>query len=205
MAVFATRALPSDAVLLHNAPGQPSQPACSNHTVLSKRALEVLLRQHIAEIFNVSSSTPIDHVSALAQRESAGHTGHSFLLRRIRRAVGGAHFDSPEGDFIIYRLFVTQPWPGRLADPGMRTNRLLGRVFDLPGMYHRFERPIADAWCRWSFIGCGVSRASGAKPTQLMMPCRLDTFLPSTAVVALFRLTPVTSQGLLPPPDVVRR
>jgi hypothetical protein len=84
------------------------------------------------------------------QRESAGHTGHSFLLRRVRRAVGGAHFDSPEGDFIIYRLLVAQPWPERLADPGMRTVRLLGRVFDLPGMYHRFERPIADAWCRWS-------------------------------------------------------
>ena len=86
------------------------------------------------------------------QRESAGYnaSGHSFLLRRVRRAVEGVQFDSREGDFIIYRLLVAQPWPERLADPGMRTVRLLGRVFDLPGMYHRFERPIADAWCRWS-------------------------------------------------------
>ncbi len=72
------------------------------------------------------------------------------LIVTLTSVVGGAHFDSPEGDFIIYRLLVAQPWPERLVDPGMRTVQLLGRVFDLPGMYHRFERPIADAWCRWS-------------------------------------------------------
>jgi hypothetical protein len=34
--------------------------------------------------------------------------------------------------------------------PGMRVVRLLGRVFDLPGVYHRFERPALDVWSRWS-------------------------------------------------------
>jgi hypothetical protein len=50
----------------------------------------------------------------------------------VRRAVGGAYFDSPEGYFIIYRVLVAQPWPERLADPGMRAVRLLGRI-DPPG------------------------------------------------------------------------
>jgi hypothetical protein len=41
----------------------------------------------------------------------------------------------------------------------MRAVRLLGRMFDLPGMHHRFERPIADAWCRWSLYWLwGLSR-----------------------------------------------
>ncbi len=86
------------------------------------------------EVASLNSSKSVgDRHSFLLRR--VRHTGHSFLLRRVRRAVGGAHFDSPEGDFIIYRLLVAQPWPERLANPGM---------------YHRFERPIADAWCRWS-------------------------------------------------------
>jgi len=84
------------------------------------------------------------------QRDHAGHTGHNFLLRRVRRAFGYVQFDSPDGDFLIFRLLLAQPWSERLADPGMRAVRLLGRVFDLPGMFHRFERPIADVWCRWS-------------------------------------------------------
>jgi hypothetical protein len=32
----------------------------------------------------------------------------------------------------------------------MRLVRLLGRAFDLPGIFHRYERPISDAWCYWS-------------------------------------------------------
>jgi hypothetical protein len=37
-----------------------------------------------------------------------------------------------------------------MAGPNMQGIRLLGRAFDLPGMYHRYERPILDLWCRWS-------------------------------------------------------
>ncbi len=52
---------------------------------------------------------------------------------------------------------------------GMSTVRLLGRVFDLRGMHHRFERPIADAYSSvgGAFIGRGVSRASGAMRRSL--------------------------------------
>jgi hypothetical protein len=42
-------------------------------------------------------------------------------------------------------VLVAQPWPERLADPGMRAVRLLGRMFDLPGMYHRPTAASADA------------------------------------------------------------
>ena len=84
------------------------------------------------------------------QRDDAGHTGHNPLLARARNAFASLVFDSPEGDFILYRLLVAQPWSERLSDPGMRAARLFGRVLDLPGMFHRFERPIADAWCKWS-------------------------------------------------------
>ncbi len=54
-----------------------------------------------------------------AQRESAGHSGHIFTTAPRRRAVGDTHFDSPA--VMIYRFIVAQPWPERLADPGMRT------------------------------------------------------------------------------------
>lgn len=84
------------------------------------------------------------------ERARAGHPPEALLFRRIRRTITNTEFDSPEGDFILYRLLVAQPWPERLAGHGMRAVRLLGRTFDLPGMFHRFERPILDAWCRWS-------------------------------------------------------
>ena len=85
-----------------------------------------------------------------AERYRAGHRGHGFLLRRVRRVTAGMDFYSIEGHFIIYRMLLAHPWSERLASPGMRCVRLLGRVFDLPGIYHRYERPILDAWCRWS-------------------------------------------------------
>jgi hypothetical protein len=50
------------------------------------------------------------------QRERTDTTG-KYLVRRSLRSV---QFDFPEGDFIIYRLLVAQPWPERLADPSMR-------------------------------------------------------------------------------------
>ena len=84
------------------------------------------------------------------ERDRAGRPQEDWLFRRIPRAILNVNFNTPEGDFILYRLLVAQPWPEHLACPGMRAVRLLGRAFDLPGVYHRFERPILDAWCRWS-------------------------------------------------------
>lgn len=49
----------------------------------------------------------------------------------------------------MYRFLVVHPWTERMAQPHMLAARLLGRVFDLPGVYHRFERPAADIWTRW--------------------------------------------------------
>jgi hypothetical protein len=83
------------------------------------------------------------------ERERAGRPPEHWLFRRIRRAICNINFDTPEGDFILYRLLLAQTWPERLACPGMRAVRLMGRAFDLPGVYHRFERPILDIWCRW--------------------------------------------------------
>ena len=53
------------------------------------------------------------------------------------------------------RQLTLTPGPNaseRMALPHMRAVRLLGRVFDMPGVYHRFERPALDLsrWCRWS-------------------------------------------------------
>jgi hypothetical protein len=51
---------------------------------------------------------------------------------------------------LLYRFLVAHPWCEDMAISHMRAVRLLGRVFDLPGVYHRFERPVLDLWCRWS-------------------------------------------------------
>jgi hypothetical protein len=91
----------------------------------------------------------LTHVMA-RERAQAGRPPEDWLFRRIRRAICTVDFNSPEGDFILFRLLVAQPWSERLACPDMRAVRLLGRAFDLPGVYHRFERPILDLWCRWS-------------------------------------------------------
>jgi len=94
------------------------------------------------------------------ERSRAGREPMDLLFRRIRRAAATLDFDSPEGDFILFRLVVGQPWSERMACPGMRLTRLLGRAFDLPGIYHRFERPAFDAWSRWSLRWLwGLSRA----------------------------------------------
>ena len=84
------------------------------------------------------------------ERDRAGRRPEHLLFRRIRCAIKNLNFDSPEGDFVLYRLVVAQPWSERMACPGMRSVRLLGRAFDLAGVYHRFERPILDQWSRWS-------------------------------------------------------
>ena len=84
------------------------------------------------------------------ERTRAGRPPDSWLFRRIRRAILNVDFNSHEGNFILYRLLVAQPWSERHSCPNMRAVRLLGRAFDLPGIYHRFERPILDLWCRWS-------------------------------------------------------
>ena len=88
----------------------------------------------------------------LTERDRAGHdTGvDEILFERAACAVRNLDFDTTQGDFILYRFLVAQPWPERMAVPGMRAVRLLGRVFDLPGVFHRFERPALDIWSRWS-------------------------------------------------------
>ena len=83
-------------------------------------------------------------------RDRAGREPEDELFHRICEAANRIDFDSPEGDFILYRLAVAQPWAERLACPNMLLVRLLGRAFDLPGVYHRFERPILDELSRWS-------------------------------------------------------
>jgi hypothetical protein len=74
------------------------------------------------------------------------------LLARAARAARHADLNTAQGDFLMYRLLVAHSWPERMALPhrDMRAVRLLGRVFDMPGVYHRFERPALDLWCRWS-------------------------------------------------------
>ena len=86
----------------------------------------------------------------LDERERAGYENDEPLFDRAAVAVRRAEFDSEQGDFLLYRFLVAQPWSERLAAPGMRAVRLFGRVFDSSGVFHRFERPVADAWCRWS-------------------------------------------------------
>jgi hypothetical protein len=78
--------------------------------------------------------------------------GSSSLTETPPLAVRNLDFDTTQGDFVLYRFLVAQPWPERMAvpGPGMRAVRLFGRVFDLPGVYHRFERPALDLWSRWS-------------------------------------------------------
>ena len=90
----------------------------------------------------------------LTERDRAGHDtdAEGRLFRRAVLAVRCVDFDSLQGYFLFFRFLVAQPWPERMAVPGtgMRAVRLLGRVFDLPGVYHRFERPALDIWSRWS-------------------------------------------------------
>lgn len=86
----------------------------------------------------------------LRERDRAGHEPEDNLLSRAARAVRRVELNSAEGDFLTYRFLLAHPWPERMALPHMRAVRLLGRVFDLPGVYHRFERPAIDLWCRWS-------------------------------------------------------
>ena len=84
------------------------------------------------------------------ERERAGCEPEDHLLARAARAARHADLNTAQGDFLMYRLLVAHPWPERMALPHMRAVRLLGRVFDMPGVYHRFERPALDLWCRWS-------------------------------------------------------
>ena len=84
------------------------------------------------------------------ERENCGREPVDGLLHRIRCAAARLDFDSPEGDFVLFHLIAASPWSERVASPGMRLVRLLGRAFDLPGIFHRYERPISDAWCYWS-------------------------------------------------------
>ena len=86
----------------------------------------------------------------LAERDRANRISDELLFDRATAAVRRADFDSEQGDFLLYRFLVAQPWSERLAAPGMRAVRLFGRVFDSSGVFHRYERPVADVWCRWS-------------------------------------------------------
>ena len=85
-----------------------------------------------------------------SERERAGREPEDRLLSRAAQAARRIDLNSVEGDFLTYRLLVAHPWPERMALPHMRVVRLLGRVFDLPGVYHRFERPALDLWSKWS-------------------------------------------------------
>jgi len=86
----------------------------------------------------------------LAERDRAGRVSDQHLFDRAIIAVREAEFDSAQGDFLLYRFLVVHPWSERVAAPGMQAVRLLGRVFDASGVFHRFERPCSDLWCRWS-------------------------------------------------------
>ena len=86
----------------------------------------------------------------LDERDRAGRDTDATLLDRAVAAIRGSDFDTEQGDFLLYRFLAAHPWSERVAAPGMRAVRLLGRVFDLAGVPHRFERPVSDVWCRWS-------------------------------------------------------
>ena len=85
-----------------------------------------------------------------SERERARCEPEDRLFDRAARSLQRLDFNSTEGDFLLHRFLVVHPWPERMALPHMRAVRLLGRAFDLPGVYHRFERPAADMWTRWS-------------------------------------------------------
>ena len=85
-----------------------------------------------------------------SERERAGAEQEDRLFSRAARAARRADLNTAQGDFLSFRLLVAHPWPERMAQPHMRAVRLLGRVFDLAGVYHRFERPALDLWTRWS-------------------------------------------------------
>ena len=84
-----------------------------------------------------------------SERQRAGREPDDRLFDNAERALRRVDFNSPQGDFLLYRFLVVHPWTERMAQPHMLAARLLGRVFDLPGVYHRFERPAADIWTRW--------------------------------------------------------
>ena len=84
------------------------------------------------------------------ERDRAGRAPHEELFADTTLAIQNVDFNSSEGDFLTFRFLIAHPWAERMATPGMRGVQLLGRVFDLPGVYHRYERPALDLWCRWS-------------------------------------------------------
>ena len=84
------------------------------------------------------------------ERDRAGCEPEDRLFDRACRAMRRLDLDSSQGDFIVYRFLIAHPWSETMARPHMRCVRLVGRIFDLPGVYHRFERPALDLWCRWS-------------------------------------------------------
>ena len=85
-----------------------------------------------------------------SERDRARREPEDRLFARAVRAAQRINLDSAQGDFMLYHLLVAHPWPERMALPHMRAVRLLGRIFDLCGVYHRFERPALDFWCHWS-------------------------------------------------------
>jgi hypothetical protein len=97
-----------------------------------------------------------------------GTSEDELLFSRAARAVHNLGFDTTQGDIVLYGFLVAQLWHERTAvpGPGMHAVRLIGRVFDLPGVYHRFERPALDLWSRWSLWCCGVCREHGRKPLR---------------------------------------
>ena len=103
---------------------------CSDPTIDHwRRHLELACRDFLSSLISTMAR----------ERDRAGREPEHFLFRRIRRVTSTLDFNSTEGDFLLYRLLLAQPWPERVAGGGMRAVRLLGRAFDLPGVYHRFE------------------------------------------------------------------
>ena len=114
---------------------------CTHPVITSYRGrLEASLRRFVTKLARAIRN----------ERARAGRDTAASLLSRARRAVHRVDFNTQEGDFLLYRCIVAHPWPERTALPHMRAVRLLGRAFDLPGVYHRFERPALDVWTRWS-------------------------------------------------------
>ena len=101
---------------------------------------EPSLRRFVAALVNIMRR----------ERDRADAELEDQLFDRASRAMRRVDLNSQEGDFLVYRFLIAHPWREDMALPHMRAVRLLGRVFDLPGVYHRFERPALDVWCRWS-------------------------------------------------------
>ena len=69
----------------------------------------------------------------LDERERAGYDSDKLLSDRAAAAVQRAELDSKQGEFLLYRFLVAQPWSGRLAAPGMRAGRLSAVCLTLAG------------------------------------------------------------------------